>query len=222
MLEEPNEKEHDETLKIILLGEPFTGKTSLINVYVRDKFDEEEKPTESPSYLSKVVTVDDLNILINMWDTAGQEKYRSINKIFIKNSNIILFIYDITRKKTFNELSFWVEYVGEVIENDEPILGVVGNKIDLFDQEKEFKESGKEFDLVKTEEGKEYAKQIDAEFLETSAKENAPGFDEFMNKLVEKYIKKYMKEKNKNKLPKINKVNLDDNKSIPQPKKKCC
>ena len=221
MSEEHFENEYDETLKVILLGEAFTGKTSLINVFIKEKFNEDVTNTTAPSYFSKLVTIEDKTILINMWDTAGQEQFRSMNKIFIKKSNIIIFVYDITRKKTFDELSFWVKYAENIISNDNVLYGVVGNKLDLFDKENEIKESGKEFELVNTEEAKEFADQMGAEFLETSAKENGPAFTTFVEELVEKYVKKYMKDKFSHS-QKANKINLNQNQIIPQRKKKCC
>ena len=170
MSEEIIEQGYDGELKIILLGEVFTGKTSLINAYTKEKFNPEVNTTTSPSYFSKLITVGNQTILVNIWDTAGQEKFRSMNKIYIKKSNIVLFIYDITRKKTFKELSFWVKYVENCIGKDNIIFCVVGNKLDLFDKEEELKQKNFEFDLVDTEEAREFANNIGAEYLETSAK----------------------------------------------------
>ena len=218
MEEQPFENQYYTALKIILLGEVFTGKTSLINVYIKEKFNNEVETTTSPSYFSKLITIEGKNILINMWDTAGQEQFRSMNKIFIKSSNIILFVYDITRKKTLNELTFWTKYVDSCIEKDSAVYGIIGNKIDLFDAEEELKKKGVEYEFVNTEEGKKFADEFGAFFLETSAKENAPGFVKFIDKLVGEYIKIHMKDNKENE----DLVHLVRDSSASKSKSKCC
>ena len=221
MSEEIIEQGYDGELKIILLGEVFTGKTSLINAYTKEKFNPEVNTTTSPSYFSKLITVGNQTILVNIWDTAGQEKFRSMNKIYIKKSNIVLFIYDITRKKTFKELSFWVKYVENCIGKDNIIFCVVGNKLDLFDKEEELKQKNFEFDLVDTEEAREFANNIGAEYLETSAKESGASFVKFLDKIIGQYVEKYMNFINNNKEKK--RIQLDDDKDLSKQKKnKCC
>ena len=221
MSEEIIEQGYDGELKIILLGEVFTGKTSLINAYTKEKFNPEVNTTTSPSYFSKLITVGNQTILVNIWDTAGQEKFRSMNKIYIKKSNIVLFIYDITRKKTFKELSFWVKYVENCIGKDNIIFCVVGNKLDLFDKEEELKQKNFEFDLVDTEEAREFANNIGAEYLETSAKESGASFVKFLDKIIGQYVEKYMNFVKNNKEKKG--IQLDDDKDLSKQKKnKCC
>ena len=221
MSEEIIEQGYDGELKIILLGEVFTGKTSLINAYTKEKFNPEVNTTTSPSYFSKLITVGNQTILVNIWDTAGQEKFRSMNKIYIKKSNIVLFIYDITRKKTFKELSFWVKYVENCIGKDNIIFCVVGNKLDLFDKEEELKQKNFEFDLVDTEEAREFANNIGAEYLETSAKESGSAFVKFLDKIIGQYVEKYMNFVKNNKEKKG--IQLDDDKDLSKQKKnKCC
>ena len=221
MSEEIIEQGYDGELKIILLGEVFTGKTSLINAYTKEKFNPEVNTTTSPSYFSKLITVGNQTILVNIWDTAGQEQFRSMNKIYIKKSNIVLFIYDITRKKTFKELSFWVKYVENCIGKDNIIFCVVGNKLDLFDKEEELKQKNFEFDLVDTEEAREFANNIGAEYLETSAKESGSAFVKFLDKIIGQYVEKYMNFVKNNKEKKG--IQLDDDKDLSKQKKnKCC
>ena len=198
MEEEKNQEEdnttYDEQLKIILLGEIFTGKSSLINAYIKNKFNVQEPSTISPTNYSRKIRLKNKTILANVWDTAGQEHFRSMNKIFIKNSNIVLFVYDITRKTTLKELSFWVEYTDNIIGKTNALFGVIANKIDLFDKEKELKEKNNDIEMVTTLEGQEFANNIGAKFLETSAKENAPGLQEFIDQMVEEYCDKFLLE----------------------------
>ena len=209
-----NIPKYNEALKIILLGEVAVGKTSLINIFIDPNFNKNISPTLSPSYLTKLVEYENKTFLLSIWDTAGQEQYRAMNKIFIKNSNIILFIYDITNKSSLKELSFWIKYVETCIGKDSAVYGVIGNKLDLFDKEDEIKEKGQDFELVNTEEGKKFAEEIGAEFLETSAAQKAPGLDNLINKLIGIYINKNWK------IKKSDSIQLDKNQI--NKNKKCC
>ena len=200
-----NIPKYDDALKIIFLGEVAVGKTSLINIFIDPNFNKNISPTLSPSYLTKLVEYENKTFLLSIWDTAGQEQYRAMNKIFIKNSNIILFIYDITNKLSLKELSFWIKYVETCIGKDSAVYGVIGNKLDLFDKEDEIKEKGQDFELVNTEEGKKFAEEIGAEFLETSAAQKAPGLDNLINKLIGIYINKNWK------IKKSDSIQLDKN-----------
>ena len=209
-----NIPKYDDALKIIFLGEVAVGKTSLINIFIDPNFNKNISPTLSPSYLTKLVEYENKTFLLSIWDTAGQEQYRAMNKIFIKNSNIILFIYDITNKSSLKELSFWIKYVETCIGKDSAVYGVIGNKLDLFDKEDEIKEKGQDFELINTEEGKKFAEEIGAEFLETSAAQKAPGLDNLINKLIGIYINKKLN------INKSDSIQLDKNQI--NKNKKCC
>ena len=172
----------EKNLKIILLGEMSVGKTSLINVYFDKQFHNKVNPTIGAEAKSKIVNIHETTYKINMWYTAGAERFRSINQIFIKDSDIVILVYDITNQKSFSELSFWVKYVEELLGKD-VILGVVGNKMDLF---QEFDEE----QIVSKEEGEKYANEIGALFCETSAKEDAKGFESFVHNLINDFNSK--------------------------------
>ena len=96
-------KNPEGSIKIILLGEPGVGKSSLINVYNGDPFSENIPSSIQSSFISKRLTINEKIYDIQIWDTAGQERFRSINKIFIKDSHIVIFVYDITSRKSFLE-----------------------------------------------------------------------------------------------------------------------
>jgi small GTP-binding protein len=170
--------EDENSIKIILVGETGTGKSNLINVCCNLQFNPNSPSNISCSSLEKKITINNIQYIIKLWDTAGQEKFRSLNNLFIKEAKICIFVYDYTDRKTFEDLGFWVETVDELL-GKEPILGVVANKSDLILKEK-----------VKESEGKEYAEKIGASFYKTSAKEDKDGFSNFINKLVEEYLTK--------------------------------
>ena len=168
----------DESIKIILLGETGTGKSNLINVCCNLKFNPNCLSNISCSSLEKKIIIHNIQYTIKLWDTAGQEKFRSLNNLFVKDAKICVFVYDNTDRKSFEDLDFWVKTVDELLWK-EPILGIVANKSDLIVKEK-----------VEESEGKEYAEKIGASFYKTSAKTDKEGFSNFINKLVEEFLTK--------------------------------
>ena len=168
----------DQEIKVILVGETGTGKTSLINVAMGMKFQEGvEASTSAASFVTKKINIGDKEYAINLWDTIGQEKFRSLTKIFIKDSKIVIFVYDITRLQTFKELDFWFKTIHDVL-GDEPVLGIVGNKKDLIMKEQ-----------VNEEKAQKYAEDKNVPFKLTTAK-NSMGFITFLEDLLKKYIEK--------------------------------
>jgi small GTP-binding protein len=173
------EEEEGNEIKVILVGEPGTGKTSLINVSIGQEFKEESNSTLSSTFVPKKITKDGKEYNVNIWDTAGQEKYRSLTKIFIKDSKIVIFVYAIDNKDSYEGIkSYWVGTIKEALGED-PVLGLVGNKCDLFMNEQ-----------VKESEAKEFAQEKGMEFQLATAKENPKGFNQFLNKLVDIYLDK--------------------------------
>ena len=165
-------------IKTILLGEHAVGKTNLINATIGVDFNEDSNPTLTSTYVVKKFNINEKKYLMKIWDTVGMEKYRSLAKIFYKNSNIIIFVYDITRQKTFDELEYWLNEVQNNIENFH-VKAIVGNKTDLFD-----------FEQVDEEEARDYAKSKRSCFKLVSAKENPKDFSLFMEEMLKFYIKK--------------------------------
>lgn len=106
-------------IKGILVGESQTGKTCLLNKLIKDKFEPTTISTNVAENLSKDFIINNQKITFELWDTAGQEKFRVLNKIFYKNAEIAFLVYDVTNKDTFDELkSFWMEHVLQYANND--------------------------------------------------------------------------------------------------------
>ena len=181
--EKPN-KERDnndpEAIKIILIGDSGTGKTNLITVSAGYEFNSDVLTTRACSFIQKKYTFHNTQIKVNIQDTIGQEKYRSLTKIFVKEAKIVILVYDITNRTSFESLSFWKKIVDDMI-TDPPVIGIVGNKMDLYINEQ-----------VKEEELEEYAKGIGAKYLLTSAKNDAVSFGKFMEELLKDYLKKFL------------------------------
>ena len=171
-----NEKGASNAIKLILVGDSGTGKTNLISVAAGLEFNSGVLTTTSCSYIQKIVKRNKKEYKINLWDTIGQEKYRSLTKIFMKDSNIVIFVYDITKRETFESLNYWKKIIEEILGND-ITLGVVGNKVDLYFDEK-----------VKEEEGQEYANSIGAKFKLTSAKNSPKEVSAFIEEMLEEYL----------------------------------
>lgn len=181
----------DKEIKMILVGRTGTGKTNIINAIVGLKFNSNEESTITSSFVDKIIKIKGKDYHLAIWDTAGQERFRSLTKIFIKDAKIVIFVYSITHKGSFEELEFWVETVKNIL-GDKPVFGLAGNKNDLFQQEQ-----------VTEEEGEKKAKEIGALFKLTSAKTRV-GINEFVEKLVEEYAKKSGDIPDENKGQKLN------------------
>jgi small GTP-binding protein len=166
------------TIKLILVGDTGTGKTNLISVTAGFGFNTNSLTTTSCSYIQKVYTKNGKEYKINLWDTIGQEKYRSLTKIFIKDSKIVIYAYDITNKDSFESLKYWKSIIDNIL-GDDIITGVVGNKIDLYLNEQ-----------VEESEGRKYAEEIGAKFLLTSAKISPNEFSDFIGDLLDDYLSK--------------------------------
>ena len=96
--------------KVVLLGDSGVGKTCIISRYISGAFDQNTPSTNGASYASKPITFEKLNktISLDIWDTAGQEKYKSLTKFFYKDAAVAILVYDITKKESFDNIqSYW-------------------------------------------------------------------------------------------------------------------
>ena len=164
-------------IKIILLGESGVGKTNLINVFLRLQFDDFSVSTMSSNVFHGFFNYNKIKYKYYIWDTAGQEMCRAINKIFVRDAKIILLVYSIDNRHSFEEINFWINFVKEIKEDDKYIIALVANKSDLIENQ-----------TVLDEEGNELAEKNKFEFLITSALKDAEGFRKFVFKLFAQYI----------------------------------
>ncbi|KAL9653055.1 hypothetical protein ABK040_006276 [Willaertia magna] len=167
-------------MKVVVVGSQGVGKTSLVQRFVNDVFTNRSEPTIGADFLQRVVLVDGQQVKLNLWDTAGQEKFRS--PIYYREATAILIVYDITSMESFQMLDkTWIRDLREKAP-PEAILVLIGNKLDM--QEKR---------QVSFDEGKEYCKSLGAlTFVEVSAKIDN---ESKINSLFESVVKEYLKRK---------------------------
>lgn len=165
-------------IKIIILGSVGVGKTCIITRYKTGKFLEDIPPTQGSNYVQIIKNINNKNYIFNFWDTAGQEKYNSLTQSFTKNSQIVILVYSIVDKKSFEALDFWLDLVKKENGDTGYTLGVAGNKSDLYQDSK-----------VPDIKGKEYAEKIGAIWKSTSAKEDSKSIEELINELTENFIR---------------------------------
>lgn len=116
--------------KIILLGDVSVGKTSIVVRYIDNKFTEHYICTISAENRTKIIKEENESIRLNIWDTVGQEKFRSITRQYFRNSQGAIIVFDITRRETFDNVKSWINELNTYGEKDTSII-VVGNKSDL-------------------------------------------------------------------------------------------
>ena len=200
--------ENIDEIKIILLGNCGVGKTNIITRYVNNEFREDEIATLSSYYVTKKLVINNKKISANIWDTAGQEKYMSVTKMLIQETDILILCYSIVDEVSFKNLDIWLNSVIEVIGEDFT-LGILGNKSDLIENEK-----------ISEEEGENYANEHNALFKLVSAKVDKVGVDKFFHSLIERYIND--NERINKKIKKTNTQKISSSSVNGKHKKKCC
>ena len=171
-----DEDSNAESLKVVLLGESGVGKTSIISQLMEQEFNDEQTSTTGATFSTKTMVFDNKGICFEIWDTAGQEKYRALTKMFYKDAGAAILVYDITRQASFEELkNYWANQVRENAPK-KIVLAVAANKSDLIDTEQ-----------VDEKTGRAFAKEIGAIFKSTSAK-NQKGIEELFKDIGNKYL----------------------------------
>ena len=155
--------------KIILLGDPAVGKTTLFNNFMDKEY--------NPFYLTTLNVDKKTNILrinqntsakLKIWDTCGQERYRSLTKIYLQGTHGVLLLYDITEENSFKNLDKWLSLINDCINKEEISIILVGNKIDM------------EVRKISTEKGQIFAEKNNLLFIETSSKDGTNVKDAFI------------------------------------------
>ena len=165
--------------KLIIVGDQAVGKTCMLLKYVDNNFPETHLATIGVEYKNKTIETNKYKVNLQIWDTAGQERFKAITKSFFQNTNGIIFVYDITKRETFQGVKDWIKD-SEIYGKYSRIL--VGNKTDLNEQRK-----------VKFDELKEFGLKKKIEVIETSAK-NGTNINEVFQKVVDLLISSHTEE----------------------------
>ena len=201
--------DNGEFIKIMTLGNMKVGKTNFMLKYTENKYEESHVSTIGLDFKIKKIEINNKNYQLLLFDTAGQERYKSIALNVIKDTHGILLMYDITEKATFESIPDWIQNIKDLKGDDFPLI-LLGNKIDLENER-----------TVSKEEGQKLADEIGIQFFEISNKEGI-NIQEAGLALIKKIIEKKEKEKfdlnnsNSLQLSKKTKVKLSDD------AKRCC
>ena len=104
---------------VVLIGESGVGKTCIISRFIDDEYNSDEVSSSSPTFIETVMKFDDKSLKFQIWDTAGQEKFRSLSKIFYKKANVAILVYDITNRSSFEELkNYWYKEIKDNTSGD--------------------------------------------------------------------------------------------------------
>jgi small GTP-binding protein len=167
--------DYNEEVKVVIVGESGVGKSNIINRYNGGQFNPNSLPNNSSFFMSKNLKYGEKVYRINLWDTAGQEKYHSLTRIFLNEAKICFLVYAIDDKASYEKLDFWYNCVKDSC--GDIIIAIIGNKKDLYEEEQ-----------INEEEAQKKAESLNAIFGLTSALEEDTGFDEIINKVIKKYI----------------------------------
>lgn len=196
-------KQFDYSIKVIVIGNSSVGKTCIVNRYANKKFSPSYITTIGIDFCVKYIKIDEDMCKLLIWDTAGQEKFRSITMSYFKGVQICLIIYDICDYSSFESVKSWIDSVSNVCNKDVQFV-IIGNKCDETIKRK-----------VSYSEGKMIAEKYDVPFFECSAKNNI-NIDEMFNTITKTCLVT-MKKKEKS-TPIKPSVSLSTRKK----KNKCC
>ena len=199
-------------LKLLTLGETEVGKSSILLRYSENKFLNAKVPTIGIDMKSKIIKKGNDKIKVSIYDTAGQEKFRTIIKSYYKGANGVLLIYDITKKHTFEKLDYWLEDLKNNADDiNDLFIFLIGNKCDLEEKRE-----------VSFEEANDYSKKKELPYIEVSAKTGKNVKKLFDETIKGAMIKLMEKNKNEDDNSDIIKLAILDEKEKIVKNKRCC
>ena len=179
----------EQKCQLLIVGDAAVGKSSILRRFAQNTFNQEYLSTLGIDYFTKDIKINNKVIHVKIWDTAGEERYRSLTQSFLKNGEGILIVFALNNKTSFDSLKFWIDSIQNILDSQEreiPAI-ILGNKLDL--------ENGREVDK---EEAKEFAKNKNCQYFEVSAK-TWEGIDESIKYLIQRVVEVIDKNKKENK-----------------------
>ena len=201
------ESDFETLIKLCIIGDSSVGKSNFLFKFIEGQFSPLHVATIGFDYKSRIITLPNFKkkVKLQVWDTAGQEKYMSVNKNLFQRVQGVILMYDITSRETFERLNIWLNIIKQMT-NDIPIV-LVGNKLDLEDNE----DDGR---IIEYGEGEDFAKENDFDFFEVSAK-NGTNVEKAFISIAEKILKIMQDERS------ISIVKLESDVKKLKQKKKC-
>ena len=155
------QKVNEYEVKICLLGDVNVGKTSIASRFCKNRFNENYINTIGGAYQQQNIVLNNgTKMKLHIWDTSGQDRFRSMTNLYYRDAQVAILTYDITNESSFNSIEFWIKELRYKVENENMILCLVGNKCDVNINERK----------IMTNKGKNYANENNMIFYETSAK----------------------------------------------------
>ena len=176
MEEDKPQQDYDRLFKLLLIGDSGVGKSCLLLRYADNVWDDRYISTIGVDFKIRTITVNKKIIKLQIWDTSGQERFRTITSSYYRGSHGLVITYDITEEKAFDGVKFWLSETERYASKD-ALRVLVGNKCDLEEQRK-----------ITTEQGQEFATKAEIPFFETSAKTNQ-GVDVLFTKIAEELLR---------------------------------
>jgi Ras-related protein Rab-2A len=202
--------EEEQLFRVIIVGDTGVGKSCILMRFSEDKFNENHDVTIGVEFGTRSLKVNNQTIKLQIWDTAGQESFRSITRSFYRRADGVLLVYDVTARHTFENCTHWMQEIRQN-GNEDVIIYLVGNQVDLI-------ESGQSSEVL-TKDAESFVKQHNLSgYIETSAKSGMnveKAFSEFCKILVQKW--KERQENDPTPKPQVVNLNQQVKKS-----KKCC
>ena len=180
---------YNSLFKILIVGDANSGKTSILNQFVKNKFDPTYLSTIGIDFNVKIIPIneeneDNIKIKLQVWDTCGQERFRSLTRSYYRNAAAIIVVYDITNKKSFENSRIWLKEIDQYIDDDVECF-LVGNKCDMLHNRE-----------IEYFEGYKLADENKMDFFETSAKTDNNIETLFIHIAKKLYTNKENKKKN--------------------------
>ena len=184
-MNEIEKKDSDITIKLLLIGNAFVGKTLIVQKFLDNTFSKTTMATIGVDLQYKVLDINGKKVKYLIWDTAGEDRMKTMTYAYYRGCHVVLIVYDVTSKKSFENVTTWVECVDKFAKSN--VLRIlVGNKTDLEDKR-----------VISKEEGKKLAEENGLKFYEISAK-TMNGLVEMFEDVAKEYVQIYEQKAIKN------------------------
>ena len=184
-MNDEEKKDSDITIKLLLIGNAYVGKTLIVQKFIDNTFSKSTVSTIGVDLQSKVIDINGKKVKYLIWDTAGEDRMKTMTYSYYRGCHVILVVFDVTERKSFQNVTTWVECIDKFAKSN--VLRIlVGNKTDLEDKR-----------VVSTEEGKELAAQNGLKYYEISAL-TITGLHEMFEDVAKEYVEIYEQKAYKN------------------------